>query len=389
VNFVNATFYRCIVLISYAQHREDVILHRALRHIEHGFYIDVGAYLPVEYSATKLFYDAGWSGINLEPCQRWFQELVAARPRDINLRIAASDSDGECEFHEVTDPGKGPHSTCVAATASQLRHYGMTYETYRVPTRRLAAICSEHAPGEIHFLKIDAEGAERQVLLGADFTRFRPWIIVIEGLDLQDVLVADSWEHILFDVDYRFGMAHAKNRFYWAAEHQELSTALSIPFDEYEPREASHERAVAQQQFHSLREHVAGLMQQAVQSSEEVTGLRRQIAGLGEQVTGLGQEVHGLREHATGLLEESDGLRAQVIGLREESDGLRAQVAGLRDESDGLREQVAALRKEAAGLEDRAIGLRAEIKAMRNSTSCRITAPLRTLGNQLRSVSSG
>jgi hypothetical protein len=32
--------------LSYAQNMEDVILHRALREVEHGFYVDVGANSP-------------------------------------------------------------------------------------------------------------------------------------------------------------------------------------------------------------------------------------------------------------------------------------------------------------------------------------------------------
>jgi hypothetical protein len=43
-------------IVSYAQNYEDVILHRALKDIEFGFYIDVGAQDPVEYSVTKAFY---------------------------------------------------------------------------------------------------------------------------------------------------------------------------------------------------------------------------------------------------------------------------------------------------------------------------------------------
>lgn len=45
--------------ISYAQNFEDVMLRRALRSVERGFYIDVGAADPVEMSVTKTFYDAG------------------------------------------------------------------------------------------------------------------------------------------------------------------------------------------------------------------------------------------------------------------------------------------------------------------------------------------
>ena len=43
-------------VVSYAQNFEDVILLRALRQVERGFYIDIGAQDPVHYSVTKMFY---------------------------------------------------------------------------------------------------------------------------------------------------------------------------------------------------------------------------------------------------------------------------------------------------------------------------------------------
>ena len=45
------------MFISYAQNFEDVILWRALNHVENGFYVDVGAMDPTEHSVTKAFYN--------------------------------------------------------------------------------------------------------------------------------------------------------------------------------------------------------------------------------------------------------------------------------------------------------------------------------------------
>jgi hypothetical protein len=42
-------------LISYSQNNEDILLWRALKNVEKGFYIDVGANHPVDDSVTKLF----------------------------------------------------------------------------------------------------------------------------------------------------------------------------------------------------------------------------------------------------------------------------------------------------------------------------------------------
>jgi hypothetical protein len=54
-------------LVSYAQNREDILLRAFFDPKEVGFYVDVGAYDPDDDSVTRLFYDRGWRGINIEP----------------------------------------------------------------------------------------------------------------------------------------------------------------------------------------------------------------------------------------------------------------------------------------------------------------------------------
>lgn len=73
--------------VSYAQNCEDVILWRALRHVEHGFYIDAGANDPDMDSVTKAFYERGWRGINIEPIEEWHERLKAHRPQILILHL--------------------------------------------------------------------------------------------------------------------------------------------------------------------------------------------------------------------------------------------------------------------------------------------------------------
>ena len=84
------------VIVSYAQNAEDVRLAR-LFDSSSGFYVDVGAGDPTEFSVTKHFYDRGWAGINVEPGPA-FERLEQQRPRDVNLRLAVAPESGEREF---------------------------------------------------------------------------------------------------------------------------------------------------------------------------------------------------------------------------------------------------------------------------------------------------
>ena len=69
-------------MISHAANAEDVVLHRALcTGGALGRYVDVGASSPYLGSVTRHFYEAGWSGIDVEPLAEEAGELRRARPR--------------------------------------------------------------------------------------------------------------------------------------------------------------------------------------------------------------------------------------------------------------------------------------------------------------------
>ena len=87
--------------VSYAQNREDVVLARALKHVERGRYVDVGANDPVADSVTYAFYDRGWSGIAVEPVPMYADRLREIRPRD---RIVQAAVTGETDVSGLRSP---------------------------------------------------------------------------------------------------------------------------------------------------------------------------------------------------------------------------------------------------------------------------------------------
>jgi len=209
--------------ISYAQNNEDVLLWRALGHIapEDGFYIDVGASDPVEHSVTRAFYDAGWRGINIEPLPRHAAAFAEQRPRDVNLAVAAGSVEGSLTLYDV--PAVRGWASPDPAVAALHRAEGHAVTELTVPVRTLAAICAEHVTGPVHFLKIDVEGFEGEVLRGIDFARWRPWVLVIEAtLPNSRVSSHAAWEHMVTGQDYRFAWFDGLNRYYVAAEYADL-----------------------------------------------------------------------------------------------------------------------------------------------------------------------
>ena len=226
-----------MTFVSYAQNFEDVLLWRALQTIGPGFYIDVGAAHPDADSVTRALYDRGWSGINIEPVESSATRLRAARPRDTTLQIALGEAPGRHPFFVVEGADTGL-STTTDAELSRFEKQGFTVNRTEISMETLAAICRRHAPGPIHVLKIDVEGAERAVLAGGDFEAFRPWIVLVEVTAPMSTLETHlEWEPMLLSARYEFVWFDGLNRFYVAAEHADaLSRHFRTPpnvFDDF------------------------------------------------------------------------------------------------------------------------------------------------------------
>ena len=216
-------------IISYAQNFEDVMLWRALQHIEHGFYLDVGAWSPDFDSVTRTFYEHSWCGINVEPNPEFNLLLQERRSRDQNLRLAVGDCEGTLIMNFLGNPGL---STLSDAIAKQHQTAGLSLDRQEVQVVTLATVWRLYVPvGQpVHFLKVDVEGLEEAVLRGNDWTKNRPWIVVVEAtLPMSQVESYTAWELVLTAASYHFAYADGLNRFYVANEHFELLPAFKYP----------------------------------------------------------------------------------------------------------------------------------------------------------------
>jgi FkbM family methyltransferase len=217
--------------VSYAQNGEDVVLWRALSHVENGRYVEIGANDPVELSISKAFADRGWSGIEVEPIPALADLLRTARPDDEVVEVAVTDAEVDhLDFHLVNATGL---STLEAEVAAKHQARGWQVETIRVPTMRLDALLDEYLlpDDDIHFMMVDVEGGEAAVLRSGDWARWRPWVLVVEAttpIDLEPC--HQEWEPHLLAHDYEFCLFDGLSRFYVAAEHAaDLKAKLSVP----------------------------------------------------------------------------------------------------------------------------------------------------------------
>ena len=226
--------------ISYSQNFEDIVLSRALGNVKEGFYIDIGAAWPDQHSVTKLFYDAGWRGVNVEPNVKMHQSLESNRPRDTNLNVGVSDESGELEFYCFDDLGLSTFSHEIVLEHSRCgRIEDGSYKNVTVNVVTLESIFDKHVKSnqDVHFLKIDAEGYESKIVLSNDWSKNRPWIVVCEATSpgtMDDSFL--EFDRLLIDNGYVFAYFDQLNRFYVAKEKESLIPKLSLPpssFDEF------------------------------------------------------------------------------------------------------------------------------------------------------------
>lgn len=212
---------------SYAQNFEDVMLWRALSHIENGVYIDIGAQDPVIDSVSLAFHERGWKGVHVEPTPHYANMLRKQRPNDAVIQASVGGTTDLITFFEIPNTGI---STADIEIANRHRASGFDVKEIIVSSVTLETVFKKSPGNDIHWLKIDVEGYEEQVLSSWGRSSDRPWIIVIEStLPLTRIESHELWEPLLFKHGYKPVYFDGLNRFYISEEHPELAASFTSP----------------------------------------------------------------------------------------------------------------------------------------------------------------
>ena len=405
--------------VSYAQNFEDVMLWRALKHIEKGFYVDVGAQHPVNESVSKAFYERGWRGIHIEPVPQFAELLRKDRPDETVLQVALGDADGTLDLNVIPDTGL---STFVDAYAQRYNvEEGYKHERIQVPVLTLKSALSSLAGKEVHWLKIDVEGFEEKVLKGWDSKTFRPWVMVVEAtIPLSPETDYTTWDPILTAAKYQFVYFDGLNRFYVSKEHADLAEAFSCPpnfFDDvvlssssYLCREliTSHqarEKELVMRAENLAAEHTTRLQLHAQWLQNEWDAERQRTVQLGADLQGARKHESQLQAHAQWLQNEWDAakhrleelsrrngrlegdleserqrtvqLGADLQGARKHESQLQAHAQWLQNEWDAAKVKIDELDQSSHHWWTVADQLSLELQGVYASKSWRITWPLR------------
>jgi FkbM family methyltransferase len=372
-------------ITSYAQNFEDVMLWRALSHIQRGFYIDIGAQDPIVDSVSLAFYEHGWHGLHVEPTSLYAELLRQQRPGDTIIQAAVGDGPSIIQFYEI--PGSGI-STADANIAAQHHERGFSVQETTVPCLPLSAIFDAAPEREIHWLKIDVEGFERQVLSTWGSSTVRPWIVVIEStLPLTRIETHQNWEELLTELGYSRVYFDGLNRYYIYEAHLALQSAFQLPpniFDDFVLNGTAsapfHKRIEGRYQK-SISDTTAQFeAQNRIKDTElERLGLaERDLRGqlLATQQQAAREMAEQLHEH----VEQERGLRLQHA---EHEQSLVLLLQSSKSEAQRLEERGAQRERECSAIlqgKQQELGkLQIELVTLRNSLSWRSTAPFRAV----------
>lgn len=413
--------------ISYAQNFEDVLLWRALGQVTDGFYIDIGANSPLVDSVSLAFYEHGWHGLNVEPSLAFLNELQAQRPRDINLHAAVAAQPGLLKFHDIADTGL---STLREDVARQHADAGFSVNEDWVTVVTLDDVLASVPQADVHWLKIDVEGAEQEVLEGWNSSPVRPWVVMIEGVDPTSHAPSHhAWEPALLAKGYRFVHFDGLNRYYLSERQAQLAPAfgvgpnvfdkfvlsgtatstfaamLTFKLDEGKAREQAlqqaHEGEQAQwqeQQAQAAAEQEAarnGWLAREAELSAIVSTLQDERRSLSDAL--LANERHHVQEknalHARliealslqrGLQQERDVAQQMVNQQLHQLAQSAAEVESLHKGHESLLQELRAASALLEHREQAVLQAQARNQELLHSASWRVTAPLRLLTSLLR-----
>jgi FkbM family methyltransferase len=214
-----------MTFLSYAQNYEDVRLWRAFRNVEEGRYIDVGGQDPVRDSVSLAFYERGWRGIHVEPTPTYAEALRNARPEETIIEAAVTTAPGPIRFFDIPSTGL---STGIAEIAKQHGSSGWDYREILVPTVTLAGIFKTYGPELVHWLKIDVEGMEADVIASWGDHPARPAVLVIEATaPMTQTKTHSAWRQMVLDRGYSDVVFDGLSRFFVHKDHKHLRQPIA------------------------------------------------------------------------------------------------------------------------------------------------------------------
>jgi len=199
---------------TYSMNGEDIYVNDYFKK-KIGFYVDVGAYHPLELNNTFLLYKRGWNGINIDINSLSIDYFNYLRPDDININIAVSNKNTIKTIYY--QKSKSPLNTLNLKQAK--KNFPDNFKKKKIVAKNLNAIIdkTKFKGKKINFLNIDAEGNDFEILKSLNFIKYKPELICIELIDHFN----PSKEKIKKNKIYKF-LVKKKYRLVWSGHFSHI-----------------------------------------------------------------------------------------------------------------------------------------------------------------------
>lgn len=191
-----------------------------------GTFVDVGAHDGISINNTLYFETMhNWKGINIEPNPTVYGKLVKNRPACMNLCCAVSELNGQ-EVEFLCNTGYTEMLSGIKTKfdprhlyriAKENKMHSASTETIKVMSRSLASIFEEHNVQHVHYLSIDVEGGEFDVIRSINFDKVYIDVIGFENnyIDCSKPIVKYLQDkgYLILAVATDIFMIHSKSSF--------------------------------------------------------------------------------------------------------------------------------------------------------------------------------
>lgn len=316
-------------IVSYAQNLEDVMLWRALDDVGAGYYIDIGAQHPVVDSISKAFYERGWRGIHIEPATEYAQMLRSDRPDETVIQAAILDSPGIVRFYEI--PGGGLSTACREIALGHQQKLGCTMVEQLVTAVTLDGILDLASSDVIHWLKIDVEGSEREVLSGWRNSPRRPWVVIIEATyPLTPRDTHQNWEDMILAKDYELVYRDGLNRYYLHHAQSARKARFTLPPNVFDGFQLSGKATSMTTNLVSHYEHaIAQITQERNQSQNDLALHQAECRRLEIQVKKQKGELELFASNSLAQQQAAANEQLKILAARERDHS--EKIGGLYD----------------------------------------------------------
>lgn len=159
---------------------EDLILNKLFGKQDKGVYVDVGCYHPKVGSNTEIFYQRGWTGINIDPNPLAISKFQNYRPKDFNINAGIASVEDQLAYYMFEEPAINTFSAEVCN--QRIEKDGQKFIGKKIiSTHTLEYILDKYLNNrQIDFLDIDTEGLDLDVLKSNNWDKYRPRIILVE-----------------------------------------------------------------------------------------------------------------------------------------------------------------------------------------------------------------